>query len=147
MRSLIVFNTPFSSFHRSCRKTMNCHSELSKVNTRNSFYISIMPTSFKKPEENGTLNVMPKGNSIKVGFSWGKDTFWIKFFARPRNPSCLMTSMVNLGKLSEGPVQYRCIILGYIVVYKSCVFVIWERMKSGFTLSQSWKETTQFLIK
>lgn len=78
MRILMVFKTPFSSFGRPCHKARNWHSELSKVNTGNSFYVSIMPTSFKGPEKNCTLNVMPKREGIKVGFLWGKDTFWMK---------------------------------------------------------------------
>lgn len=152
MRILMVFKTPFSSFGRPCHKARNWHSELSKVNTGNSFYISVYkPTSFKGPEENChvlPLNVMPKREDIKVGFLWGKDTFWMKSSTWPRNPSCFMTSMVNLLELSEVPVQSSCVILGYTVVCKSCVPVNWERMKTGFTLSKSRNEiTTQFPVK
>lgn len=116
----MVFKTPFSCFSRLCHKTRNWHSELSKVNTGNSFYISITPTSFKRPGENGTLIAMPKRDYIKIDFSWAKDTFWIKSSTWPRNPSCLTTPLVNLGELSEGPVQPRCVIFGYMVICKSC---------------------------
>lgn len=65
----MFFKTPFSFFSRTCHKTRNWYSALSKVNTENSFYISIMRTSFKRPDENGTLNVMPKRGDMKVAFS------------------------------------------------------------------------------
>lgn len=143
MRILMVFRIPFSSFSRRCHKIKNWHSGLSNINTGNSLYFN---DTYKK-EENYTLNVMPKRDDIKVGFLWGKDTFLIKSSTWPRNPSCLMTPLVNLVELSGSPVQSRCVILGYIVFYKSCVPVNWERIKSGFTLSESWNEITQFPIK